>query len=134
MEEPRVMPSTIDYSRMLPMSIPAMASRRKFFPSNGSTFRRQGNRQIRIEIGHPSALLNPTHSYLELRMFNSSAQTFGMDVGGVNCLFENIRLEQGGRLLSYTQASNRLHSAVLAPVMTNSEGSASEGLTEAQRS
>ncbi len=134
MEEPRVMPSTIDYSRMLPMSIPAMASRRKFFPSNGSTFRRQGNRQIRIEIGHPSALLDPTHSYLELRMFNSSAQTFGMDVGGVNCLFENIRLEQGGRLLSYTQASNRLHSAVLAPVMTNSEGSASEGLTEAQRS
>ena len=134
MEEPRVMPSTIDYSRMLPMSIPAMASRRKFFPSNGSTFRRQGNRQIRIEIGHPSALLDPTHSYLELRMFNSSAQTFGMDVGGVNCLFENIRLEQGGRLLSYTQASNRLHSAVLAPVMTNSEGSASEGITEAQRS
>ena len=134
MEEPRIMPSTIDYSRMLPLSIPAMASRRKFFPSNGSTFSRQGNRQIRIEIGHPSSLLDTTHSYLELRVSNSGAQTFGLDVGGANCLFENIRLEQGGKLLSYTQASNRLHSAILAPVMTNSEGSATEGITESQRS
>jgi hypothetical protein len=134
MEEPRVMPSTIDYSRMLPLSIPAMASRRKFFPSNGSTFSRQGNRQIRIEIGHPSALLDPTHSYLELRVSNAGAQTFGMDLGGANCLFENIRLEQGGKLLSYTQQSNRLHSAILAPVMTNSEGAATEGITESQRS
>ena len=129
------MPSTIDYSQMLPMSIPAMANRRKYFPSNGSTFRRQGNRQIRIEIGHPSALLDPTHSYLELRLQNSNAaQSFGMDVGGANCLFENIRLEQGGKLLSYTQQSNRLHSAILAPVMTTSEGSATEGITESQRS
>tara|TARA_R100000278_G_scaffold45030_1_gene39188 strand:+ start:399 stop:1820 length:1422 start_codon:yes stop_codon:yes gene_type:complete len=119
---------------MLPLSIPAMASRRKFFPSNGSTFSRQGNRQIRIEIGHPSALLDPTHSYLEIRLENAGAQTFGMDVGGANCLFENIRLEQGGKLLSYTQESNRLHSAILAPVMTNSEGSATEGITESQRS
>lgn len=134
MEEPRVMPSTIDYSRMLPLSIPAMASRRKFFPSNGSTFSRQGNRQIRIEIGHPSALLDASHSYLEIRLSNTGAQTFGMDLGGANCLFENIRLEQGGKLLSYTQASNRLHSAILSPVMTNSEGAATEGITESQRS
>ena len=134
MEEPRVMPSTIDYSRMLPLSIPAMASRRKYFPSNGSTFSRQGNRQIRIEIGHPSALLDASHSYLEIRLSNNGAQTFGMDLGGANCLFENIRLEQGGKLLSYTQASNRLHSAILAPVMTNSEGAATEGITESQRS
>lgn len=128
------MPSTIDYSRMLPLSIPAMASRRKFFPSNGSTFSRQGNRQIRIEIGHPSALLDASHSYLEIRLSNTGAQTFGMDLGGANCLFENIRLEQGGKLLSYTQASNRLHSAILSPVMTNSEGAATEGITESQRS
>ena len=134
MEEPRVMPSTIDYSRMLPLSIPAMASRRKYFPSNGSTFSRQGNRQIRIEIGHPSALLDPTHSYLELRVSNAGAQTFGPDLGGANVFFENIRLEQGGKLLSYTQSSNRLHSAILAPVMTNSEGAATEGITESQRS
>ena len=134
MEEPRVMPSTIDYSRMLPLSIPAMASRRKYFPSNGSTFSRQGNRQIRIEIGHPSALLDPTHSYLEIRVSNVGAQTFGPDLGGANVFFENIRLEQGGKLLSYTQASNRLHSSILAPVMTNSEGAATEGITESQRS
>jgi hypothetical protein len=133
--EPRVMPSTIDYSQMLPMSIPAMANRRKYFPSNGSTFQRQGNRQIRIELSHPSALLDPTHSYLEIRVQNgNAAQSFGLDVGGANCLFENIRLEQGGRVLSYTQQSNRLHSAILAPVMTTSEGSATEGITEGQRS
>ncbi|MCP4585697.1 hypothetical protein [Pseudoalteromonas sp.] len=127
------MPSTIDYSRMLPLSIPAMASRRKYFPSNGSTFSRQGNRQIRIEIAHPSALLDPTHSYIELRVANTGAQTFGADLGGANVFFENIRVEQGGKLLSYTQQSNRLHSAILAPVMTNCEGSATESITEGQR-
>ncbi len=131
--EPRVMPSTIDYSRMLPLSIPAMASRRKYYPSNGSTFSRQGNRQIRIEIAHPSALLDPTHSYVQLKLNNAGAQTFGMDLGGANCLFESVRVEQGGKLLSYTQASNRLHSAILSPVQTSSEGNGSESCTESQR-
>ena len=130
-----MMPSTIDYSSMLPMSIPAMASRRKYFPSNGSTFSRQGNRQIRIEIAHPSALLDAAHSYLELRVSNANAaQSFGPDLGGGNVYFENIRVEQGGKLLSYTQQSNRLHAAVLAPLNTSSEGLASEGCTESQRS
>ena len=131
MSEPRVMPSTIDYSTMLPLSIPAMASRRKFFPSNGSTFSRQGNRQIRIEVGHPSALLDASHSYLEFRVQNANAAaTFGVDLGGANCFFENIRIEQAGKLLSYTQASNRLHSAILAPVQMSSEGIATAGITE----
>ena len=125
------MPSTIDYSTMLPLSIPAMASRRKFFPSNGSTFSRQGNRQIRIEVGHPSALLDPSASYLEFRVQNdNAAATFGVDLGGSNCFFENIRIEQAGKLLSYTQASNRLHSAILAPVQMSSEGIATAGITE----
>jgi hypothetical protein len=127
------MPSTIDYSRMLPLSIPAMASRRKYYPSNGSTFSRQGNRQIRIEIAHPSALLDPTHSYVQIKLNNAGAQTFGMDLGGANCLFESVRVEQGGKLLSYTQASNRLHSAILSPVQTSSEGNGSESCTESQR-
>ena len=91
MEEPRVMPSTLNYAEMLPMSIPAMASRRKFFPVNGSTFSRQGNRQIRIEIGHPSALLDASHSYVEARISNAGAQTFGPDLGGGNIFFENVR-------------------------------------------
>ena len=134
MEEPRVMPSTINYAEMLPMSIPAMASRRKFFPVNGSTFSRQGNRQIRIEIGHPSALLDASHSYVEARISNAGAQTFGPDLGGGNIFFENVRVEQGGKLLSYTQQSHRLHAAILAPVQTTSEGLATEGCTEAQRS
>ena len=133
MDEPRVMPSTLDYSSMLPLSIPAMAHRRKFFPSNGSTFARQGNRQIRIEIGHPSALLDPSHSYLEFRVSNVGAQTLGFDVGGTNCLFENVRVEQGGRLISYTQQNNRLHSAILAPVQMSSSGLATGGITELNR-
>ena len=133
--EPRVMPSTIDYSTMLPLSIPAMASRRKYFPSNGSTFSRQGNSQIRIELAHGSALLDPTHSYLEFRVQNTNAAaTFGVDVGGSNSFFENVRIEQGGKLLSYTQASNRLHCSVLAPVQMSSEGLATGGITNANRS
>jgi hypothetical protein len=132
--EPRVMPSTIDYSSMLPLSIPAMAQRRKFFPSNGSTFSAAGNRQIRIEIGHPSALMDPTHSYLEFAVNNANAvQTFGLDTGGANCFFSSVRVEQGGRLLSYTQGSNRLHSAILSPVQVSSEGVGSESCTEGQR-
>ena len=131
--EPRIMPATIDYSSMLPLSVPAMAHRRKFFPTNGSTFSRQGNRQIRIEVGHPSALLDPTHSYLEVRVSNVSGNTFGFDVGGTNCLFENIRVEQAGRLLSYTQQNNRLHSAILAPVMMSSEGLGTSSATEATK-
>ena len=127
------MPSTIDYSSMLPLSIPAMAQRRKFFPSNGSTFSSTGNRQIRIEIGHPSALLDPTHSYLEFSVTNSGAQTFGLDTGGANCFFDSVRVEQGGKLLSYTQGNNRLHSAILAPVQVSSEGVGSESCTEGQR-
>lgn len=128
-----MMPSTIDYSSMLPLSIPAMASRRKFFPSNGSTFSAVGNRQIRIEIGHPSALLDPTHSYLEFSLQNTDAQSFGPDIGGANIFFDSVRVEQGGKLLSYTQASNRLHSAILSPVQTSSEGVASESCTEGRR-
>ena len=132
--EPRVMPSTLDYSQMLPLSIPAMANRQKFFPVNGSTFRRQGNRQIRIEVGSPNALLDPTHSYLEIRVANAGAQTFGFDLGGANCLFENVRVEQGGKLISYTQANNRLHSAILTPVAGSSSGLATAGITECGRS
>ena len=131
--EPRVMPSTIDYSSMLPLSIPAMASRRKFFPSNGSTFSAVGNRQIRIEIGHPSALLDATHSYLEFSLQNTDGASFGPDIGGANVFFDSIRVEQGGKLLSYTQASNRLHSSILSPVQTSSEGVASESCTEGRR-
>ena len=133
MEEPRVMPSTIDYSSMLPMSVPAMASRRKFFPSNGSTFSRIGNNQIRIELAHGSALLDSSHSYLDLNLRNTGANTLGLDLGGTNCLFESVRVEQGGRLLSYTQASNRLHAAILAPVQMTSEGVSTGGITEFQR-
>jgi hypothetical protein len=127
------MPSTIDYSTMLPLSIPAMASRRKYFPSNGSTFSRQGNSQIRIEVGHGSALLDPTHSYLEFRVQNSGVANFGVDVGGSNSFFENVRIEQGGKLLSYTQASNRLHCSILAPVQMSSGGIATGGITNANK-
>ena len=133
MEEPRVMPSTIDYSSMLPMSVPAMASRRKFFPSNGSTFSNLGNRQIRIELPHTSALLDPSHSYLQIALTNIGGNTLGLDLGGANCLFESIRVEQGGRLLSYTQASNRLHSAILSPLQQTSEGVATASITELNR-
>ena len=131
--EPRVMPSTIDYSTMLPLSIPAMAQRRKYFPSNGSTFSAAGNRQIRIEIAHPSALLDATHSYLEFAVNNAGGQTFGLDTGGANCFFDSIRVEQGGKLLSYVQGNNRLHSAILSPVQVSSEGVGSESCTEGQR-
>ena len=43
----RKMPSSIDYSDVLPLSVPAQSRRRKFFPVNGGEFRDNGNNEIR---------------------------------------------------------------------------------------
>ena len=42
----RKMPSSIDYSDVLPLSVPAQSRRRKFFPVNGGEFRDNGNNEI----------------------------------------------------------------------------------------
>ena len=124
----RVLPSTIDYTSVLPKSVPAVASRRKFFPQNGNVFSFTANRTIRIEVGSASQLLDPTASFLDFELTNNSAQTLGIDISGGHSIFSTIRIEQGGRVISQVQQANRLHAAVLAPAQLSTDGYATDGV------
>ena len=130
----RTLPSTINYQDVLPLSVPAIARRKRFFPQNGTSFNSAGTNEIRIEIGSPNSLLDPTMSYLEFEVVNNNAgQTVGFDLGGGAVLFDTVRVEQGGRVLSELQAYNRLHASVLDPVQVSYQGKMSESLTQGQR-
>jgi hypothetical protein len=112
----RKMPSTIDYSDVLPMSVPAVSRRRKFYPVNGGEFRAEANNEIRIPIDSTSALLDAAHSYLEFSIRNSDpAASLSLDAGGAAMFFTRVRVEQQGKVLSDTQEYNRLVASVINP-------------------
>ena len=130
----RTLPSTINYQDVLPLSVPAIARRRRFFPQNGTSFNAAGSNEIRIEIGSMNSMLDASHSYLEFEIVNNNAlQTCGIDAGGGAIFFDTLRVEQGGRVLSELQAYNRLHAAVLDPVQVDHNGKVTESLTQGQR-
>ena len=64
----RTLPSTINFQDVLPLSVPAIARRRRFYPQNGTTFNAGGTNEIRIEIASPNSLLDAGHSYLEFEV------------------------------------------------------------------
>jgi len=99
MELERSIPRSINYQDVLPVAVPAVARRRKFYPVNGTTFNFLGTGEIRVPIHSVNSMLDPQHSYVEYFVFNNGARTFGMDLGGAHTMFEEIRLEQGGRVL-----------------------------------
>jgi hypothetical protein len=132
--EARNLPKSIDYTDVLPQSVPAVARRRKFYPSNGTTFNATGSSEIRIEVSSMSALLDSHSSYLEFRVTNTdAAASVGFDLGGGNVFFTALRIEQGGRVLSELQEYNRFHSAILASAQDSIEGLATSSLTGGQR-
>tara|TARA_R110002020_G_scaffold475709_1_gene711852 strand:- start:1072 stop:2538 length:1467 start_codon:yes stop_codon:yes gene_type:complete len=135
-EVTRVLPSTIDYSNVLPESVPAIARRHKFYAANGTDFNFIGTRTIRIELPSASALLDPTHTYIGFEATNASilGQTLGLDIGGAHCFFDAIRVTQGGRVLSECREAHRLQCAVIAPSQLSSDGQASEGIKGSTRS
>ena len=119
----RKLPGSIDYSAVLPMSVPAMSRRRKFYPVNGGSFSSQGNSEIRIQISSQNALLDPAHSYLDFSVTNSNAAAaFSPDTGGAAMFFSRLRIEQAGVVLSDTQEYNRLVASVLNPVSETGGG------------
>ena len=79
---------------MLPMSVPAVAKRRRFLPDKGPLFSNDGTSAIRIDIHSPNALLDAHHSYLEFEFENQGlpggAITFGLDIGGGNVFLDKI--------------------------------------------
>lgn len=113
--ENRSLPKNIDYSDVLPQSVPAIQRRRKYYPANGATFSNLTNKQIRIEVSSPNALLDPSNSYIEFDVRNTDAAiTFGADIGGGAIFFDTLTIEQGGRVLSKCQEYNKLNSKILA--------------------
>lgn len=119
----RKMPSTIDYSDVLPMSVPAVSRRRKFFPTNGGEFRAEGNSEIRIPIDSTTALLDPAHSYLQFTIQNfDPAVTLSLDAGGAAMFFSRVRVEQQGKVLSDTAEYNRLVASVINPCTETAGG------------
>ena len=77
----RVLPSNVDYTKILPLAVESRSRRRSFFPTNGQQFTSDGNNIIRIDIS-ASAFLDPKHSYLRFKYVNRTAQTCGFDFGG----------------------------------------------------
>lgn len=119
----RKMPSTIDYSDVLPMSVPAVSRRRKFYPTNGGEFRAEANSEIRIPIDSTTALLDAAHSYLEFTIQNfDPAVTLSLDAGGAAMFFSRVRVEQQGKVLSDTQEYNRLVASVINPCTETAGG------------
>tara|TARA_R110000803_G_scaffold15315_2_gene42495 strand:- start:216 stop:1709 length:1494 start_codon:yes stop_codon:yes gene_type:complete len=129
----RSVPSSIDYSNVLPQAIPAIARRRKFYPQNGTSFNFAGSREIRIEIGSVNSLMDASHSYFEFTIENTGAQTFGIDMGGGNCMFKSMRVEQGGRVLTEIQEYNILHSGILNPTQDSFDGQVTSSIINLQR-
>ena len=130
----RSIPKSINYQDVLPVAVPAVARRRRFFPANGTTFNALGSNEIRIEVGSTNALLDPQHSYLEFQITNTNgAQSLGFDIGGGHVMFEEVRVEQAGRVLAREQSHNRLHASILSAAQTNTEGQLSESLSQVQR-
>ncbi len=133
----RQLPSTIDYSRVLPMSIPALAKRHKFYPQNGTTFSFIGTDEIRIQVSSQNALLDAAHGYLEFELRNTTAApgalNFGPDSGGAMNYFRRCAVEQGGKILSEVHEVNRLYAAVLNPCQLASSGCASDGIRGSRR-
>ena len=129
----RQIPSTIDYSTALPLSVPAIAKRQKFYPANGGQFNFGTNQEIRIPVSSINCLLDSHHSFLDFAVSNNGAQTFGPDLAGGWNFFSQLRVEQAGRVISQTHEINRLFASVLNPVQESSEGRGTEGIKGSAR-
>ena len=126
-------PKSINYQDTLPMSVPAIARRRRFFPVNGPTFDFLGTDQIRIEIESTNSLCDVLHSYLEFDVTNNSGLNLGWEECGAPVMFDRVSVEQGGRELSSLNAYNRLHAGVISSAQQTHDGAMTESITAGQR-
>jgi len=128
------MPASISYEDVLPVAVPAVARRRRFYPQNGTTFNALGSQEIRIEVSSSNALLDAAHSYLEFFVFNNgTGTTFAPDLGGGHVFFDEVWVEQQGRVLAREQAHNRLHAGILSAAQVNDDGQFGESISQMQR-
>jgi len=129
----RVLPSNVDYTKILPLAVESRARRRTFFPVNGQAFTSNGNNIIRIDIS-AQAFLDPKHSYLRFRYNNlDAAQTVGFDFGGGHGFIKRLRIEQAGNILSDVNNYNRLMAGIILPCQGGIDSVAHRSITEGQR-
>ncbi len=128
----RVLPSNVDYTKILPLAVESRSRRRSFFPTNGQSFASAGNNIIRIDVA-ASAFLDTRHSYLRFRYTNAAANTCGFDFGGGHGFIRRLRIEQAGNVLSDVNHYNKLMSAIILPCQGGIDSVAHRSLTEGQR-
>lgn len=110
----RVLPSNVDYTKILPLAVESRSHRRAFFPTNGQVFESDGNNIIRIDVS-ASAFLDPKHSYLRFKFKNDTNTTMGFDFGGGSGVIKRLRIEQAGNVLSDVNNYNKLLSSIILP-------------------
>jgi len=126
-----VMPSNVDYTKVLPLAVESRSRRRTFFPVNGQSFTSDGNNIIRVDIS-AQAFMDPKHSYLRFDFTNNSGQAVGFDFGGGHGIIERLRIEQAGNVLSDVNNYNKLMSAIILPCQGGVDSLAHRSLTEGQ--
>jgi len=128
----RVLPSNVDYTKILPLAVESRSHRRAFFPTNGQSFESDGNNIIRIDVS-ASAFLDPKHSYLRMRFRNDCNQTMGFDFGGGSGIIRRLRIEQAGNVLSDVNNYNKLLSSIILPSQGGMDSVGHRSVTEGVR-
>ena len=128
----RVLPSNVDYTKILPLAVESRSHRRAFFPTNGQVFQSDGNNIIRIDVS-ASAFLDPKHSYLRFRLKNDTNTTMGFDFGGGSGVIKRLRIEQAGNVLSDVNNYNKLLSAIILPCQGGMDSVGHRSITEGCR-
>lgn len=110
---PRVPPSNLDYSRLLPLGVKAVSKARKFQPNNGSAFSSTNN-IVRIPL-NSTGFLDPQHSYLAftITVKNNTASKYTSFDGSAHSIIRTLRLiGSDSAELEYIQNYNVIRQAM----------------------
>ena len=95
MENKRVPPSSVDFSRLLPLGVKAVSKSRKFAPNNGASFSATNN-VIRIPL-NTNSFIDPRQSYLtfDIKVTGSEAGATKYTAcdGSAHALISQLRIE-----------------------------------------
>ena len=135
----RALPSSIDYTKILPIAAGnPRVMRRTFLPVNGQTFTAEGNNIVRIEIS-ANQFWDAQHSYLRfnvrLPVFSDNVAgnnngTFGFDFGGGHGIIRRLRVEQAGNIIMDCNRYDRLLASILLPAQGDLNNLGHRSITE----
>ena len=128
----RQLPSTIDYTKILPLAVESRSRRRTFIPNNGQNFASDQNNVIRIDVS-ANAFLDTKHSYLRFRMTNNSGQNMALDYTGGHGFIQRLTILQQGTVLSDVHHYNRLLGSILLPAQCGTANLSERSISEGQK-